>query len=239
MTKCLILLIIFVSNVSATSFLPVSVKKQITESNGILEGEVINSEPFYDDKGAIHTRVFLKVNKWIGVTPTLYHTEVYVPGGTIGDRAHTVEGAPQFSSGERVVLMLKNYKEKQWVLNLGLGKFSVKKIGNSDILINSIFPQHPKVSQIPLNTFYSLASRLKNKKFKERVKDKYELELEKHSEIIKQGRVSRKIASTEDFEKKQENSKNSTVWILLILGCLLYTSPSPRDKRQSRMPSSA
>ena len=24
-----------------------------------------------------------------------------------------------------------------------------------------------------------------------------------------------------------------------VLGCLLYTSPSPRDKRQSRMPSSA
>ena len=24
-----------------------------------------------------------------------------------------------------------------------------------------------------------------------------------------------------------------------IYGCLLYTSPSPRDKRQSRMPSSA
>ena len=27
--------------------------------------------------------------------------------------------------------------------------------------------------------------------------------------------------------------------ILVILPCLLYTSPSPRDKRQSRMPSSA
>ena len=26
---------------------------------------------------------------------------------------------------------------------------------------------------------------------------------------------------------------------LLICNCLLYTSPSPRDKRQSRMPSSA
>ena len=25
----------------------------------------------------------------------------------------------------------------------------------------------------------------------------------------------------------------------LLIGCLLYTSPSPRDKRQSRMPSSA
>ena len=27
--------------------------------------------------------------------------------------------------------------------------------------------------------------------------------------------------------------------LVLVCGCLLYTSPSPRDKRQSRMPSSA
>ena len=38
-------------------------------------------------------------------------------------------------------------------------------------------------------------------------------------------------------KKKEEASpqgKNRAMW-----GCLLYTSPSPRDKRQSRMPSSA
>ena len=29
------------------------------------------------------------------------------------------------------------------------------------------------------------------------------------------------------------------IWIAILLCCLLYTSPSPRDKRQSRMPSSA
>ena len=27
--------------------------------------------------------------------------------------------------------------------------------------------------------------------------------------------------------------------VLKVMDCLLYTSPSPRDKRQSRMPSSA
>ena len=33
---------------------------------------------------------------------------------------------------------------------------------------------------------------------------------------------------------------SSTLWALTIVNtCLLYTSPSPRDKRQSRMPSSA
>ena len=33
-----------------------------------------------------------------------------------------------------------------------------------------------------------------------------------------------------------EDAENSLDW---DIGCLLYTSPSPRDKRQSRMPSSA
>ena len=34
-------------------------------------------------------------------------------------------------------------------------------------------------------------------------------------------------------------NKGEIVSILGPNGCLLYTSPSPRDKRQSRMPSSA
>ena len=34
-------------------------------------------------------------------------------------------------------------------------------------------------------------------------------------------------------------SPNVLIGNLGVLTCLLYTSPSPRDKRQSRMPSSA
>ena len=33
--------------------------------------------------------------------------------------------------------------------------------------------------------------------------------------------------------------ENSYDILVNVFGCLLYTSPSPRDKRQSRMPSSA
>ena len=35
------------------------------------------------------------------------------------------------------------------------------------------------------------------------------------------------------------NYRYLIMWCGLLLTCLLYTSPSPRDKRQSRMPSSA
>ena len=35
------------------------------------------------------------------------------------------------------------------------------------------------------------------------------------------------------------SNKSGRPFIAITLDCLLYTSPSPRDKRQSRMPSSA
>ena len=36
-----------------------------------------------------------------------------------------------------------------------------------------------------------------------------------------------------------KNPDKGSEWKGRIMVCLLYTSPSPRDKRQSRMPSSA
>ena len=66
----------------------------------------------------------------------------------------------------------------------------------------------------------------------------------------KDGGNSKKIKSFGDKDKNWNNikpskeyfdelfriSKNQIIW---GSNCLLYTSPSPRDKRQSRMPSSA
>ena len=39
--------------------------------------------------------------------------------------------------------------------------------------------------------------------------------------------------------KQPENEEEEALCQEAMEGCLLYTSPSPRDKRQSRMPSSA
>ena len=50
----------------------------------------------------------------------------------------------------------------------------------------------------------------------------------------------------EPKEKKVRTVKVGThkktviaLWVVLIASCLLYTSPSPRDRTRSRMPSSA
>ena len=51
------------------------------------------------------------------------------------------------------------------------------------------------------------------------------------------------LATKEDFRDRTHylNMKNCFLALLRdqVIPCLLYTSPSPRDKRQSRMPSSA
>ena len=60
----------------------------------------------------------------------------------------------------------------------------------------------------------------------------------------RQRRKERKLEASrkakEDAERQRLIDDNTSVEELRQLSiCLLYTSPSPRDKRQSRMPSSA
>ena len=43
----------------------------------------------------------------------------------------------------------------------------------------------------------------------------------------------------ESLVELQQRWREAGSRLLVVKGCLLYTSPSPRDKRQSRMPSSA
>ena len=59
----------------------------------------------------------------------------------------------------------------------------------------------------------------------------------KKEEVKKKGPLDKIKELAEDKEEQMEIF--STFVRLGILICLLYTSPSPRDKRLSRMPSSA
>ena len=65
-----------------------------------------------------------------------------------------------------------------------------------------------------------------------------------HETVIERKTISDLVSSVFDgrlFDQCNRLKEHYQFPILLIEGniCLLYTSPSPRDKRQSRMPSSA
>ena len=62
---------------------------------------------------------------------------------------------------------------------------------------------------------------------------------------LDRGGAERDTSENKTQVDPKTKKENGTYWFLLECGyieaanCLLYTSPSPRDKRQSRMPSSA
>ena len=59
-------------------------------------------------------------------------------------------------------------------------------------------------------------------------------EMSEFTAVIKQLRAENK-----SLRSKAPAARDSQEDVEKLQGCLLYTSPSPRDKRQSRMPSSA
>ena len=62
-----------------------------------------------------------------------------------------------------------------------------------------------------------------------------------HKSMPSSGREGQEILTQLDaFKAEDPEYKNGKVWSLVYyIDCLLYTSPSPRDQRGSRMPSSA
>lgn len=93
----------------------------------------------------------------------------------------------------------------------------IRKYGRSEVLINSVFPNHPKVGQIPLSSFYELAQNIKKKVFKERFKDKYEIQTKKYA-YQDIGKVGRSISSVAKPKVVEENFNIS--WLLAFLGVL-------------------
>lgn len=207
---------LFLAEALATTFVPITIKKQITESTGVIIGEAISINSEKDENGRINTRVFLKADKWIGANVENNHVEVFYPGGRVGDEVYKILGAPEFKIGEKVVLLTKKIQGKDFVQNLGLGKFSLKNLGRTQLLVNQIYPNRPEVGQMRLSNFLDLTQEIKGKKFSERFKNKYELNIEKQTSL-NASYSGRSIASVSSAKEKEKN-KLPDYWLVIILG---------------------
>jgi len=220
----IILLSLFaISSAMATLFLPLSVKKHLTESSAVVEGEVISFESELDENNKIVTRVRLKANKWLGdLEFNEDEVSLFYPGGQVGKQVRKIDGTPEFSIGESVVLFIKNDNGVSWISNLGLGKYSIKRVGDEKIIVNQIFPTEPNMGQMTLKNFYRVAQDVKSEKFSFRFKEKYELYNEqKIAQKSEQKHNSRSIASVDEGDDTE--TRLNPFWLVLLLGSLGLT----------------
>jgi hypothetical protein len=201
-----------------TTFVPVTIKQQIQESDALVQG-LVSSIHFIELDGQITTKVSLDLNRWLGLVAEHDTVDVYYPGGEIGEEKLIVQGAPHLVLGENVVLFLKNKNELMWVNNLGLGKYSIKRVGSRNIILNQVFPGRPEVGQMDFQKFLDLSQWVKKQEFTVRFKDKYELNHEKTVQhyIQNQGRG---IASTSPVEDSESGDDFSIYWLVLLFGSM-------------------
>ncbi|MFP5386497.1 MAG: hypothetical protein ACLGHN_10490 [Bacteriovoracia bacterium] len=133
-----------------------SVDQQIKESDGIIVGHFLRSKAIKLEDGSIATQMIFKMKKEIGMQSEFFGMDeiiVHYPGGTVGEETTMVPGAPSFVPGEKLVIMIKSYKDRFWGMNLGFGSFKVVNYGNEKLIVNSIFPKDLRVSQVKMMDF--------------------------------------------------------------------------------------
>lgn len=222
------LIVLIVNSVCyATTFVPISIKQQVMESESIVKGVVVSETYEEHPTFGVVTGVKIKADRHLGFeTGVGEDIQVFYPGGKLAGQGVLIPGSPKFKAGEKVVVFLKNQHAKSWVNNLGVGKFSIKNIGTEEIIVNQIFPEHPEAGHMPLKRFYSLVEKIKKQPFKERLKDRFEVEQEK---LVLHKRQARSPAS---FTKpKEANDKIPAYWLVIILGFLGVAISTMRNKK--------
>lgn len=123
-----VLIAALASTARASVILPADVEELSRSAEHIVRGTVLsNTASWTADGKQIHTVTRVAVDRTIkGGVPTI--VEVRTPGGTVGDLAQKVIGAPEFSAGEQVILFLHRHgnSARYGVEGFSQGKFTIE-----------------------------------------------------------------------------------------------------------------
>ncbi|MBY0516172.1 MAG: hypothetical protein K2P81_04650 [Bacteriovoracaceae bacterium] len=211
----------------ATTFQPLPVEKLIQPADAILLGDFLSSKSVELEDGTMATEAQFKIERESGLDAEefgLTEVKVYYPGGRIGHRVTQVEGAPQFVSGEKNVIFLKQNEDgRLWVQGLAMGTFKVVRIGQTTLLINSVFPSNPELSRIEMSKFLRKVASLKAKPLKEVYSDKYSYELQKsRTQMVHQQTGNSRSIASHGNEKENSHEPNvmNSFWLVTMLSAL-------------------
>ncbi len=200
--------------------MPTTLDKQLEHIDAIVRGHYIGKSYKKLYGGQVITEAGIKVDTHLG----LYNKDllnknyfkVYYPGGRWQEKVYSVQGAPEFTKGEEVVLLLKRTSQGHAIANLSMGKYKVIYKKNKIYLQSDVFPNHPKLGKIPWaevkdKVYMNFGSFLKAPNGNKVIVD---------TSRKKISSASRRIAQV-DHKDIQEKEKNvPTFWLLVIFASL-------------------
>lgn len=212
----------------ATVFQIQSVEDQIREADGIVIGHFLSSKAIKLENGTIATQMIFKMNQEFGMQSEFFGMNeviVHYPGGKLGDLHVKVEGVPEFIPGENVILMIKSLQDRYWGLNLGFGTFKIINYGNEKMVVNSLFPNDLRASQIKLSHFEKTVRTVKGSSLKVVSVNDYPTEIDSSAperapaSVMEEGK-NRAIASKIDQEENRDRPVINNFWLIFFLALL-------------------
>ncbi len=216
----LILFLLFIQTVSATSFRPQPIEQQIKESDGLFLGHYLKKKTVKLENGSLATQMYFKMTKEVGLQSEFFGLDeiiVHYPGGKLGDQHIHVEGVPKFVPGEKVVLFIKNINQRYWGMNLGFGSYKMVNFGKETVLVNTIFPDLPKIGQVKWGEFELAVKSIKGLNL--RTIDSFESEQIVPNRLPASEGQNRSLASvSEEPQNNHEVPILNIFWLVVILG---------------------
>ncbi len=158
-----ILLFFLSTQVLATSFLPTPIRDQISLSNGIIIGTFENKSYKKNPDGEVVTEAYFKLEGHAGIEKNYLMNpnsfRVLIPGGKWQGIVYHVNGAPKFTKGKKVVLLLKYNRFGFTLANLAMSKFEIVKKGKQSFLVSEIFADYPNIGQIEWIKFKNIVNK--------------------------------------------------------------------------------
>ncbi len=150
--------------VFATTFQIQQVDQQLRHADGIFLGHYLKKKFVQLEDGSIATQMVFKMQKEIGLQSDLLGMDevfIHYPGGKWKDKIVEVQGLPDFIPGEQVVIFTRSVDNRYWGLNLGMGTYKVVRYGKDAMMVNTLFPEDPKMGQLKLDEFEKLVRQIK------------------------------------------------------------------------------
>lgn len=135
----------------ATMFVPLALEKQVEEATSAVEVKLSNTRVFKNEAGMIMTEYAFNVLENYNLSSEDLENKklnLTMPGGTYDGVTSTIDGAPQFSLGEKSFLLLKKVESKNYLSNFTLGKYKIQSYEGKTYYVSEVFPLDPKIGRI-------------------------------------------------------------------------------------------
>jgi hypothetical protein len=153
-----------VSSIMATTFMPVSLEKQLTESDAILEGEFIRKQYKKKYDNEVVTEAFFRIKNIAGIklSEIINNNEFKITfqGGIWQNVHYHVLGSPDLKVGKKTVVLLNKKADGYWLHNLKLGQYSIKKENGVKYIVSEVFPYHPRFGKIRYEEYQVLVEQV-------------------------------------------------------------------------------